>query len=113
METFYRQELFSFLHANLPKTRNGRTGNYCFPAKVVYFHHNRVEEFWVEARVEPTYPSNGELTLKQEDGLSADNLHVDFKPRFQKMTFDRESNILKIEGSSDKLGEYKVAISTC
>jgi hypothetical protein len=109
-ETHNLSELMEFLQTNREKTLDERTLQYRFNALVTYYHSSKAITFNSEARVETGFDS-GKIILKENEQCPAEKFHLDFKPKWQTMYFNRESNILEINGSSSKMGSYKVSIS--
>jgi hypothetical protein len=103
-------ELMSFLQANQKRTLGGKVLlQYAFTALVTYYSSKTIT-FETSVTVDTGYES-GKVKLADNDQCPSDKFHLDFKPEYQSMHFDRESNILIITGDSPKMGSYKVSIS--
>ena len=103
-------ELMSFLHANQKRTLGGKVlQQYAFTALVTYYSSKTIS-FETSVMVDTGYDS-GKIKLADNDQCPSDKFHLDFKPKYQSMNFNRELNILVITGDSKKLGSYKVSIS--
>jgi hypothetical protein len=105
-------ELMDFLQTNKETTFGGRRiKQYAFTALVTYFHSSKTATFNTEVRVDMDAQNSGKVMMLENDQCPSDEFHLDFKPKYQEMRFDRESNILIISGASEKMGAYKVSIS--
>jgi hypothetical protein len=103
-------ELMNFLQANQKRTLGGKVlQKYAFTALVTYYSSKTIT-FETSVMVDTGYDS-GNIKLADNDQCPSDKFHLDFKPKYQNMNFNRESNILLITGDSPKMGFYKVSIS--
>jgi hypothetical protein len=111
-----RSELMNFLQTNQERTLGGKVlKQYAFTASVAYCHAARTTTFETEVRVETSGYDDGKISLTETDKCPVEKFHLDFKPEWNTMHFNRESNILEINGNSKsdnlkKMGLYKVSI---
>jgi hypothetical protein len=99
-----------FLQTNSERTSGGRLRRYAFTAQVAYYYSSRTTTFTTEVTVDTGFDS-GRVTMLENEQCPADEFHLDFRPKWQAMHFDRQSNILVISGKSEKMGPYKVSLS--
>ena len=103
-------ELMSFLQANHKRTLGGKVlQQYAFTALVTYYSSKTIT-FETSVTVDTGFNS-GKIKLAENVHSPSDKFHLDFIPKYQSMSFNRESNILVIAGDSPKMGSYKVSIS--
>jgi hypothetical protein len=104
------RELMDFLQTNREKTFGGRISQYAFTALVTYYHSSKTTTFNTKIMVDTGYDS-GRIIMIENDQCPSDKFHLKFEPKYQAMHFDRESNMLIINGDSEKMGPYKVSLS--
>ncbi len=106
------RELLNFLQTNMERTYSKRQSRYSFTALVTYYHSSKAISFNTEVWVDTDAQNSGRVILTEIAQCPSDKFHLEFKPRYQAMHFDRESNTLVISGQSEKMmGDYKVSVS--
>lgn len=53
----------------------------------------------------------GNIEIVNTESISSNRVHTGFSPKYQNYSYDKENNILRVQGESDKMGgKYEVLI---
>lgn len=86
---------------------------YIFDARIVYEWAGRRKIFNAKVLPATSGPEDGKISLipKNEQDVSGENLHLDFKPTYQTYNYNEDDKALIISGQSPQMGgKYCVSI---
>jgi len=87
-------------------------GNLTFEAKVEYKYMKKKLTSITTVKIIRNGYDDGKISLRENDELNVNFLHLDFTPQYQDYEFDDVDNSLNITGSSPKMnGSYSVKIN--